>query len=266
MRTFFGFFLLLLMGCHNQETSSQTRTSDIPEMKNFSTVLTQNDSISLLLQNESKDSIAIVLEGFDSLLFKNGEWKVIKTYFTEFNGDYFYRPDIQYARRGGGLKEKGCGSLMFDSEVGEDSYCILYAYFLQQKNGKEEFRVERQNLITIYKEINSIFQTLKHGGTYFGHNYYRIAAYSEYAISNYKGNEHDYERGFDMRKQKEFYIGALKQIIDDEIEHDNMDLDASSRKEKKQLLVSKVDHIGVLITNYFYLKSAREFQYSRYNY
>ena len=206
-----------------------------------------------------------MLDGFDSVLFSNGEWKIIKTYFAE---EDFPAPDIQYASRGKGLKAKGCGSMMFDSEVGQDHYCILYAYFLRGKDRGEKLKTQRQTLILLYRELNSIFQRLRGGGTYFGHTDRRIAAYAEYSTSNFSEYMKDGRKEFDISTQRNLYVKSLKQIIEDEIEHDHNGIYAndSERKEAKRVLMAKADHINSLITDYFYLKNVRDFQYSMYNY
>lgn len=120
---------------------------------------------------------------------------------------------------------------------------------MKQKNGVEEYVEIRENLINLYLDINSLFQKIEHGGTYFGHQSYRILAYAEYNIYLYK---YGIEKLYDISKQKELYIKSLRQLIKDEEYDENVD--------------EIVNIIDKRITNIFYLRCAQEFQYKYYGF
>lgn len=48
------------------------------------------------------------------------------------------------------------GDMQFLSEAGQDRYYVLYAYFLQQRNGIDEYAQRRGTLIDIFSNIGSL--------------------------------------------------------------------------------------------------------------
>jgi hypothetical protein len=100
--------------------------------------------------------------------------------------------------------------------AGQDEYYVLYAHFLKQRNGIDEFAERRKKLIAIYKNINSLFQHFEHGGTYFGHQSLRTLGYAEYSVYLYKHFEDYFSKAYGIAKQKDIYIKSLRQLIDDE--------------------------------------------------
>ena len=202
------------------------------------------------------DKDSVLMDDNDHKATK-GELRKILKENPELNDTEFPQsPDIiYYGRSNESTRDYG-------SEVGRDNYYVLYAYFLKLKNGEKKYHQQRETLIKIYNDINFIHQKIKGGGTYFIHQYPRILGYAEYSI--WKGKDHDdYTREYDITKQKDLYIKALRQIIDDEL---NVDFDYPE-KEKTKLkkeLSEATGEINKLISNYFYLKMAQEFQYSNY--
>ncbi len=104
----------------------------------------------------------------------------------------------------------------FGSEVGQDDYYALYAYFLKQRNGVNEFVKQRQRLIDIYSNINSLFAYFEYGGTYFGHQSRRILGYAEYSIYLLPKTKDNISKTYDITIQKGLYIKSLRQPIKDE--------------------------------------------------
>jgi hypothetical protein len=149
----------------------------------------------------------------------------------------------------------------FGSEAGQDSYYIIYAYFLRQRQLDKVSNVRRSRLIKMYRNINSIFDALAQGGTYFGHQHKRILGEAEYSIYQGKDNYY-YKKAYDITKQKELYLNTLKQQIVDELSTGEF-LEKEKPKIKKELFET-VNELDALITDYFYLESARTFQYSNY--
>lgn len=150
----------------------------------------------------------------------------------------------------------------FGSEVGQNHYYILYAYFLKQRNGDEKYAGPRKKLIEIYSNINSIYQGIAYGGTYFAHQYARIPGYAEYSLYLNTLDE-DSKDGYDISRQKNLYIQALRQLIEDEnsIDFESMGQQKLDRIKKMNALV---DEINQIITNSYYLRCAQHFQYEHY--
>ena len=80
----------------------------------------------------------------------------------------------------------------------------MYAYFLKQKNGVEKYAHQRKNLIELYSRINSIFEHIQYSGTHFGHQQMRILGYAEYSISLLPKDKNEFEKNYDITKQKSF--------------------------------------------------------------
>ena len=141
----------------------------------------------------------------------------------------------------------------------------LKKYFLKQKNGVKEFAQQRQKLIDIYSNINSLFGHFEYGGTYFGHQSSRILGYAEYSIYLLPKNNDNISKTYDITKQKELYIKSLRQLIEDENKIDFNTL-GQEKIERTKKLNKIVDELDKLITDNFYLRRAQEFQYGHYEY
>ena len=112
-----------------------------------------------------------------------------------------------------------------------------------------------------------MFSLLSGGGTYYGHQYTRILGYAEYSLHVYSvfgGKEDDYyNKPYNMVKQKRLYIKSLKQFIGDEV-NNNPEYSLKEKCQKTKEALKNVKDIDRLITTYFYLRMAQEFQYSYY--
>lgn len=202
-----------------------------------------------------QDTILITTELLDTLKYSKNDFKNIIDKHPEFSEQYPENPDQTYFN--GNDKEK------FGSEAGQDTYYILYAYFLKQKNGGKKFSTQRQKLIDIYSNINSLFGHFEYGGTYFGHQSTRILGYAEYSIYLMPKNKDDIYKTYDITKQKELYIKSLRQLIEDESKIDFNTL-GKEKVERNEMLNKIVDELDKLITDNFYLRRAQEFQYGHY--
>lgn len=86
------------------------------------------------------------------------------------------------------LYEKRSDLSEFGGECGQDYYFELYALSLKEENDKkagkqaEEIQKIREKLNEIYMTLNEMFRLVVGGGTYFGHEYQRIPARTEYDI------------------------------------------------------------------------------------
>lgn len=150
----------------------------------------------------------------------------------------------------------------FRSEAGQDTYSLLYTHFLKHRNTGAEKSEQRKILTNIYLNINSIFSYLAYGGTYFGHQEFRLPAETEYSI--YISSDQDnFTDQYDISKQKTLYIQSLRQRIEDEVKADEA-LTNQEKIERIKKLNKFVDNIYHLITNAFYLKWAQHFQYKYY--
>lgn len=232
----------------------------------------QNMIDSVLPNNNEK--VILYAEENDTFSFTNAELKQIIKLFPSLNPKWPVNPDISYSFKDTGNVFKELidldgkkNSISFNSELGQDEYYILYAYILKKENGDKKYQPERKNLIELYRNINGIFEGLANGGTYFGHQHRRIVGYAEYSVYLYSQIDslNDYfTKKYDITKQKQLYISSLLQLINDEESFDFNTIDKKGKAERKKEFLEKVNNIKKLISNYFYLKKAQEFQYSYY--
>lgn len=215
-----------------------------------------------------KDTVYIFSQARDTLKFSREEFNDIIDNFPELYSMNTADPDSTYSISkiwvdlvdSSGNKNH----ISFNSEVGQDVYYILYAYFLKQKNGIVKYSIRRKNLLVIYRTLNSLFGALNYGGTYYGHQYSRIEGYAEFSIFWFRHYEDYFDRPYDISKQKEFYIAGLKQLIIDEVKIDNNQIREREKDERRKELFGLVDNLNKEITDNFYLRMAQSFQSEHY--
>lgn len=221
-------------------------------------------------QNLEKQKIVIYAEkGNDSLIFSKNDLNKIEKLFPLFKSDFFSNPNEAYSGSGewkdyineDGKKEH----FSFGSEAGEDNFCLVYTYYLKQKNGITKFKTERKNLIDLYRAINGLYEGLNYGGTFYGHQHKRLNAFAEYSIYTLSINKEYFEKKYDFHKQKELYIKLLEQYVaDEESKNTDYQIDLVNNKPKAikrvKKLQEKIDVLEKLITNYFYLNQVQDFE------
>ncbi|QEC79371.1 hypothetical protein [Mucilaginibacter ginsenosidivorax] len=237
-------FLLLLVlniACNQHEKRSKKITANPTGIQNNTILPGDQDSVVIDSEHHYKKTKAELR-------------KILKDNPELDTSEIFMSPDIYYFRQRN-MNEYG-------SEKGQDIYYATYAYFLKLKHPGEKHKVQRQNLVRIYRDINFIFDRLAGGGTYFGHQYTRILGEAEYDIYRAKDNSY-FIKTYNISKQKSLYLKSLKQVISDEIGSD-LEISDKEKLSLKKELFKNVQEIDSLITNYFYLESTRTFQYSNY--
>ncbi|MES2375854.1 MAG: hypothetical protein V4553_04720 [Bacteroidota bacterium] len=215
---------------------------------------------------KDRDSVLVYEDEDSKAFYKKGELKrILKSYPELDDKENILPPDQAYAKRGLKGALKPCDINLEGCELCQDSYYVLYAHFLKQRNGDEKYKKVRNNLIEIYRDINNIFGKLAQGGTYFSHQDSRILGYAEYSISLKKSDRYDdwFGKKYDISRQKTLYINSLRQKITDEL-NSNFDINKEDKPKLKKELFETVNQLDGLITNYFYLKMTQEFQYSNY--
>ncbi|MEO7046179.1 MAG: hypothetical protein ABI091_12790 [Ferruginibacter sp.] len=204
-----------------------------------------------------QDSVVIGTETGDTLKYSKEEFDRIIIDHPELVTDYAYPPEQVYYCNG---ENNG-----FNSQAGQDSYFILYAYFLKKRNGEKEYSMLRKRLINVYLKINLLFKSLELGGSYFGHQATRIVGYAEYAVYLYKQNKiYGSTKTNDITKQKALYIKSLLQIIQDE-NINNLNIVNQENIKSIKKLNKIVDDIDKAITSSFFLRSVQNFHYGHYN-
>lgn len=252
MKNILYILLLISYGCNNQAKNIDKTDNAYTAKQSLATHKKYNSKFYV-----TKDTLLIVSEDSDTLNYSKDEFNKIVDNHPELFKDYPQDPDFSYYCSG----DKGD----FGSEVGQDTYYLLYAQLLKKKNGINKFTERRKKLIDIYHKINSLFGHFQDGGTYFGHQYSRIFGYAEYSIYLYSRSKDNIEKTYDIAKQRDIYIESLRQMIDDESKINNETLENEKIKQRKELNKT-VDELDKLITDNFYLRRAQEFHYRHYEY
>ncbi|MDR2840343.1 MAG: hypothetical protein LBV75_03615 [Paludibacter sp.] len=210
----------------------------------------------------TQDTVQIITETGLTLEYCKDEFNQIVKNHTEFFDEFTRNPDqVYYCLFHCNIYNKK--NKEFGSETGQDTYYILYAYFLKQKNGIDKYAQQRKKLIEIYSNINSLFGHFQYGGSYFGHQAQRILGYAEYSIYLLSYAENNIEKTYSITKQKDLYIKSLRQLIEDESEID-FETFGKEKTERNKELNRIVDKLDKLITDNFYLKMTQEFHYEYY--
>jgi hypothetical protein len=203
------------------------------------------------MHSTDNDVMIVVNEISDTLIYTKTAFKEIIDVHPELLNEIPKDPDTTYFSLPHYTR--------FGGEAGQDEYYMLYAYFLKKKNGIERYAERRTRLVDIYLNINSVFATIQHGGTYFGHQSGRIVGYAEYAVYLYKDSEQQHHKNYDIRKQKGLYVRSLRQLVADMIRADPESTEQQKTGRIKELNLL-VDNIDKDITDIFYLRQAKEFQ------
>jgi hypothetical protein len=247
MKLILFIFILATISCNNQQKQTDN-TINVNSSNQTSTIHKSENSE----HYTTKDTILIVFLRNVSLRFSINEYNMIIDEHPEFFREYPSNPDHLYYNVN--------DSEEFAYQTGQDSYYILYAYFLKKKNGINTYAEQRKKLIDIYSNINSLYGHIKYGGTYFAHQIPRILGYAEYSITLLQKKDRNvFEKTYDITKQKNLYIKSLRQLIDDESLND--------KRITRTIKLNKiVDELDSLITDNFYLRRTQKFHYEKYDY
>lgn len=261
--------IILVFGCKQRHSVLQDKTP-VDSLKNITAknIKLPDTNADRLKYHTNHDTVCIYSLSKDTLKYSREDFNDIIDNFPELYSSTVIPPDSAYANSkiwvdltdSSGNKKH----LSFGSEVGQDEFYILYAYFLKNKNGIAKYSVRRKKLLEIYHTLNSLFGQLNYGGTYFGHQYARIEGYAEFSVYWFSHYEDFFDRPYDISKQKGYYISGLKQLIVDEVKIDNNVIDDKEKAERIKMLFNDVANLNKLITDNFYLRMAQSFQSQHY--
>ena len=120
MKTLLYISLLLTLSCSHQ-TNQSDKTTPIDTTNN----ITSLNKIDRSKYYTTKDTLIITTETADTLVYSKDEFnEIIERHPELLNIKYVQNPDLIYYCSGD--REE------FNSEVGQDTYYILYAYLLKQ--------------------------------------------------------------------------------------------------------------------------------------
>lgn len=246
MKPFLYCSLLMLLSCHEAKQPEHTPVTD-------NSLQTDTAARAFYI---TEDSVKILDTGEDSITYTKQTINNIIDQYPELVSKDIYHPDIVYH----GLRKK---AIRFSSEVGQDEYYTLYAYFLNKRNDDSIILARSNQLTQTYELINSLFQKLQGGGTYFGHQLSRIQAYVAYDIYQLQWSNQPSKK--DISKQKALFIQSLRQIITDTYKGSNV-IATSVLLQRLKELNAIVDQIAMNIIDLWYLRKVQQFLYRYYSY
>ncbi|PIQ15844.1 MAG: hypothetical protein COW67_06170 [Flavobacteriales bacterium CG18_big_fil_WC_8_21_14_2_50_32_9] len=237
--------LLFFVGCSNNKNKNSDE-------------LLENSDMTTELVEELR--ILVLIDGQDTFKVKESEIIKFKDYFgLNVKSGNFLHPELTYERR---KRNNDDMEMMYSSEAGVDNYYILYSLVLKEHNGIDEYVNKRDTLIDIYRKINSLYNHLDNGGTYFGHMYKRIHGLAEFSIYTMIENKY-YVKEYDIENLKKHFISSLKEYFRNEVNSDS-DLVDKEKIEKIEGLNNELEKLDNLITSFFYLKKAQMFSCNYY--
>ena len=141
----------------------------------------------------------------------------------------------------------------FTSEVGQDDFYVLYAYFLKKVNDSDGYNAERDDLVRLYHKVNQLCALSSYGGTYYGHMQLRLNAYTEYSLLKKINNT--YKPG---PISKTGFITLLRTKFE-KIEDGDPATSPEEKIKLKKELNSIIGDISSLITTDFQLNETKLF-------
>lgn len=225
--------ILLLLGSRNWALAKAT------------TITLPTDSL-IVLYFQTNDSLVYSREDFDTILSNHPEF-LFKEIFDP-TWSYHLQHDME-----------------FNSEAGQDNYCMLYSYFLMQVNGEQKYAPQRKRLVQLFSKINELFALIEQGGSYFGHQYKRLLGEVEYSIYLMPKDKNELRKKYAIEKQTQLYSQGLRQLVADETVN-NEEIEPQRRLSQIKRLNKVIDDINQLITDNFYLRRVQYFQSNYYEY
>jgi hypothetical protein len=151
---------LVALGCKQQPTKKDSPKIDTGEVT-ANLVMYEHK-----LDSVSKDSINISADPEIPIFYKTADLKDFIKHRPELISEYTVDPETEYAKiklTPDELDKQQGPDYSFSSEVGQDGYYSVYAYFLRLRNGDKPFATQRAKLIKLYGDINAIFEKLMGG-------------------------------------------------------------------------------------------------------
>lgn len=205
--------------------------------------------------------ITVFLNDTLSLEYHADSYSGFERWFKEMPANKIMPPDDAYNEFMSSEKYKAL-RINFDSEQGQDGFYLLYAYFLQQHNGREKHIRERAQITAAYHGINRLKSYYQYGGTFFGHMRDRIFGYAEYSIYRLDKSLDDKT---DIAAEKKTFISMLKKVYTEKLQEDG-DTPRDDKPERLKQMMKMIDDVGDIITNAYILKEVKQFYNDHYNY
>ncbi len=211
-----------------------------------------------------KQKVIFYKDDYYSVIYSLDDIHKMDILFPILKSDKPINPDDSYTQSGTWKdymdQNEEKQTFSFGSEDGQDNFFLVYAYYLRKKNGDAKFKSTREKLIAIYHTLNSIYDEIEYGGTFFGHQYSRIYGYAEYSVYQLTQNQKPYVRESNFNLQKDKFFKSLQNYITKK-ECDNVEnkMDKKQAQERKTEFKQKIDSLKLLTSNYYFLYQLQHF-------
>ena len=154
-------------------------------------------------------------------------------------------------------------AVLYSSEAGIDNFHYLYSYILRKNKKLEPYRLLKDDLLKIYRKINSLYSAIDYGGTYYGHQYCRAQGIAEYWM--YQKKEKKVPTfDFFIKQDCQPFMDSLRSNVKTFIESDNYLYTDELKQERIKELQTHIDDLDALFGSYFHLDRAQEYQKKYY--
>ena len=213
-------------------------------------------------QNKQKEETDLVKTGFytsvdtviiNEIKFSKKEFNKIIDNFPRLYQNEVLHPNSLYNSEftNPHFAESYGQNISFDSDAGKDHYFVLYAHFLKFKNKGTRFENLRKHLKNSYDIINTFFERLNRGGTFYPHQSSCIPAYVEYDIYQLNHSNRLPEFTKKTRAERFEFIEDLKKQIENESKM--VDMSCEFENEKISDLVNRLNE--AIVNDYVLFKT-----------
>jgi len=250
MKIFLIAYMLLLVSC----TKSRETVVDLPSVDTI-------PSEPIPQETDTITRIEVILNDSVKLKYPKVAYDGFARWFKTMQSKKIMPPDAAL-QNFVALDDYNDIQIYFTSEVGQDDFYMLYAYFLQQVNGVEKYSKERHALFSAFRILNKLRWYYEYGGTYFGHMHDRIYGYAEFSITTI---DKDLSNNTNIDKEKNTFLSDLKKVYIQNLKEDGNTLLKDKPKREKEM-VKMIDEMGAYITNAYQLKEVKQFYADHYGY
>jgi len=253
MKTLLLACILMLYGC----TKTHTPVPGNPQADS----IPPTSTIASKPERDTVQWVKLALNDSTTIEYTKVGYSIFERWFNKMDPKKMLHPDEAWKDLIS-LKEYRGYSDEFSSEVGQDGFYMLYAYFLQKVNGVKKYDKERLALFSAYRNMNHLKGYYEYGGTYYGHMHDRIYGYTEYSIYILDKNLNSKT---DISKEKKAFITMLKKVFADELKEDGNTLQ-SKKPERLSKMMAIIDDMEAQIINAYILEEVEKFYADYYDY
>jgi len=141
---------------------------------------------------------------------------------------------------------------------------VLYTFLMRRKNTSPQHWESRIKLLSLFQNINFIYQKMANDGTGFMHKYEEIPSMVENCVDEFEYfDSDDLKEVPDFKEEKRYYIKMITATVRAREKMDFV-LEDDEKKEAYKLIYETIKNLDQGIINKAYLDAVRNYQYSNY--